>query len=163
MTVVRIVWLAWPLALQVLVLADLKATHEHCYWSALASVCEKQVFRPCCISTFHCLTFQVLSTLNTLKNKQKASLEEGKCAFMDSVMVVRERGRQPFYKSHEVISWAHHCLAFRFRFLYCSVWSYWVTEFRWCTCATVDSWALDKLCSNNNKINKEKKTPQFVL
>ncbi|KAH0510734.1 Inositol 1,4,5-trisphosphate receptor type 1 [Microtus ochrogaster] len=55
---------------------------------------------------------QVLSTLNTLKNKQKASLEEGKCAFMDSVMVVRECGRQPFYKSHGVISWAHHCLAF---------------------------------------------------
>lgn len=120
-------------------------------------------FRALLYLTFRSLTFQVLLTLNTLKNKQKASLEEGKCAFIDYVMVVRECGRQPFYKSHRVISWAHHYLAFRFRFLYCSVWSYWVTEFRWCTRATVDPWALDKLCSNNNKINKEKKTPQFVL
>lgn len=90
-------------------------------------------FRVLLYLTFRSLTFQVLSTLNTLKNKQKASLEEGKCAFIDKVMVVRECGRQPFYKSPRVISWVHHYLAFGFRFLYCSVWSYWATEFWWCT------------------------------
>lgn len=65
--------------------------------------------------------YQVLLTLNTLKNKQKASLEEGKYALIAYVRIVRECGRQPSIILTEFFSWAHYYLAFRFMFLYCSV------------------------------------------
>lgn len=75
--------------------------------------------------TFCSLAFQVLLTLSTLKNKQKASLEEGKYTFLDYVMVVQECGRQPtiiltgFSHGHTT-----SYLAFRFWILYCSVGSH---------------------------------------